>query len=180
MKKRAIIAALLISVLTGVVGNTTPVSATPKYVDTSKYEELDKVYSDYFRIGVAVQAIDHWNDPTAEISLTVPELLQDGSNYFFIPESGYTIGEKSPEKLYIPVQRTGNLDGEADVTVKIVDLSAHVGENYDVEILNELVLRQCYAIRNLSLSECLLCFISFKKWNLFRYVSCYDITVYVG
>ena len=37
------------------------------YVDTSDYEQLDDLYGDLFRIGVAVQAIDHWNDPTAEI-----------------------------------------------------------------------------------------------------------------
>ena len=37
------------------------------YADTSAYEQLASLYEDDFRIGVAVQAIDHWNDPTAEI-----------------------------------------------------------------------------------------------------------------
>lgn len=75
MRKRAIIAAVLISILTGVVGNTAPVSAAPKYVDTTKYDELDEVYKDYFKIGVAVQAIDHWNDKTAEIGNPDKEAL---------------------------------------------------------------------------------------------------------
>lgn len=37
------------------------------YVDTSDYEQLDELYGDYFLMGAACQAIDHWNDPTAEI-----------------------------------------------------------------------------------------------------------------
>ncbi|MGN0143321.1 MAG: endo-1,4-beta-xylanase [Roseburia sp.] len=37
------------------------------YVDTSGYELLDELYEDYFLLGAACQAIDHWNDPTAEI-----------------------------------------------------------------------------------------------------------------
>lgn len=37
------------------------------YVDTSSYEQLYKLYEDYFKLGIACQAMDHWNDPTAEI-----------------------------------------------------------------------------------------------------------------
>ena len=36
-------------------------------VDEVQEAVMKDLYSDAFRIGVAVQAIDHWNDPTAEI-----------------------------------------------------------------------------------------------------------------
>ncbi len=49
--------------------------AATSNVDTSEYTELDDLYKDYFRIGVAVQAIDHWNDPTAEIGNEAKEDL---------------------------------------------------------------------------------------------------------
>ncbi|MBQ8946735.1 MAG: endo-1,4-beta-xylanase [Lachnospiraceae bacterium] len=39
--------------------------------------ELDELFEDYFRVGVAVQAIDHWNDPTAEIGNPDKEKLID-------------------------------------------------------------------------------------------------------
>ena len=42
-------------------------NAAEKYVETSEYPALAGLYEDLFRVGVAVQAIDHWNDPTAEI-----------------------------------------------------------------------------------------------------------------
>ncbi len=51
--------------------------AAKTYTDTSGYVELDELYKDYFRIGVAVQAIDHWNDPTAEIGNPDKEALID-------------------------------------------------------------------------------------------------------
>ena len=54
------------------------------------------------------------NDLAAGINLIVPEELQDGNNYFFIRESGQMISEKSTDKLYIPVQRTGKLEEEAE------------------------------------------------------------------
>ncbi len=47
------------------------------YADTTGYVELDEVYDDYFRIGVAVQAIDHWGDQTAEIGNPYKEDLID-------------------------------------------------------------------------------------------------------
>ncbi|MCR5511669.1 MAG: endo-1,4-beta-xylanase [Lachnospiraceae bacterium] len=47
------------------------------YADTTGYAELDEVYDDYFRIGVAVQAIDHWGDQTAEIGNPYKEDLID-------------------------------------------------------------------------------------------------------
>ena len=54
--------------LTG--GGTMQVEAAGQenaYVDTSSYEQLYKLYEDYFKLGIACQAMDHWNDPTAEI-----------------------------------------------------------------------------------------------------------------
>ncbi len=78
-------------------------------------------------------------DPTDSIMLIVPEEIRDGNNYFFIREGTQTISEKSDDKLYIPVQRTGNLEEEAEVTLKIVDLAAHFGENYEAKILDERV-----------------------------------------
>ena len=78
-------------------------------------------------------------DPALQIDLSVPVELQDGNNYFFIGKSGYTIGEKSREKQYIPVQRTGNLEEEAEVTVKVVDLTARNGENYQLKIADERI-----------------------------------------
>ena len=46
---------------------TDTIQAASKYADISEYESLAKVYEDKFSIGVAVQAISHWNDSGAEI-----------------------------------------------------------------------------------------------------------------
>ena len=74
-------------------------------------------------------------DPVIDIPLSVPQTLQDGGNYFFVRED-YSISEKSEGKLYIPVQRTGDLSAEADITLKLVDMTAHYGVNYTAEIHN--------------------------------------------
>ena len=71
-----------------------------------------------------------------QIDLPVPEALRDG-NYFFISQGNFTISEKSNEKLYIPIQRTGDLSGEAEVTLKLVDMTSHYGVNYTAEIKDE-------------------------------------------
>ncbi|MBR3297142.1 MAG: hypothetical protein IKI65_04815, partial [Firmicutes bacterium] len=76
-------------------------------------------------------------DPTEEITLAVPDKFRDGGNWFFIPESSYTISENSTDKLYIPIQRTGDTDVETEVTLKLIDLSARHDENYTVEIYKE-------------------------------------------
>lgn len=47
--------------------------------------------------------------------------------------------ETDSGKLYIPVQRTGSLEEEADVTLKLVDLTARYGENYEARILDERI-----------------------------------------
>lgn len=75
IKKTITIIAAAVSMVCMIVGSTVNVSAAPKYVDTSEYTKLDELYKDYFRIGVAVQAIDHWNDPTAEIGNPDKEAL---------------------------------------------------------------------------------------------------------
>ena len=74
MKKRIISIIALISLMIS-MGSALNVSAASKYVDTSDYTALCELYKDYFRIGVAVQAIDHWNDPTAEIGNPDKEAL---------------------------------------------------------------------------------------------------------
>ena len=80
--------------------------------------------------GVIAYAVE---DPTADIVLTTPEELKDGS-YFFLAKSEWSASEKSSDKLYIPIQRTGDLSQEAEVTVKLVDMSSHFGVNYKAEI----------------------------------------------
>ncbi len=75
MLKKSVCISLLLSVLACAVAPCMPVHAASSYVDTSGYTELDDLYKDYFRIGVAVQAIDHWNDPTAEIGNEAKEDL---------------------------------------------------------------------------------------------------------
>ena len=85
----------------------------------------------------AAEEIDKAINPAEHIELTVPDRFQDGESWFFIPETGYTTSEKSTEKLYIPIQRTGDLDTEAEVTLKVVDLSARHDVNYKVEIYKE-------------------------------------------
>ena len=78
MKKRIVSLVMAAVVLATTIGiNEVDVSAATEYADTSDYTELDDLFKDYFRIGVAVQAIDHWNDPTAEIGNPDKEALID-------------------------------------------------------------------------------------------------------
>ena len=76
-------------------------------------------------------------NPAEQIELTVPERFQDGNNWFFIAAPDYGIGEKSTDKLYIPIQRVGDLDAEAEITLKVVDLSARHDVNYAVELYKD-------------------------------------------
>lgn len=39
------------------------------YVDTSSYEQLYKLYEDYFKLGIACQAMDHWNDRLRKLEI---------------------------------------------------------------------------------------------------------------
>ncbi len=70
--------ALIVSfalMLGGLQMNTLKTAAAGEYTDTSEYPSLCEIYADDFRIGVAVQAIDHWNDRTAEIGNPAKEEL---------------------------------------------------------------------------------------------------------
>ncbi len=73
------------------------------------------------------------DDPTKDVIVNVPETLQDGQNYYFIP-SDYTISEKSDEQLIIPIQRTGDVSESAEITLKVIDMTARYGENYTAEV----------------------------------------------
>ncbi len=88
-------------------------------------------------IAYAADTLDKALNPEKQIELIVPQSLQDGENYFFIREDTFTISEKSSEKLYIPIQRTGDIDAATDVTLKVIDMSAHFGVNYEARICDE-------------------------------------------
>ncbi len=72
-------------------------------------------------------------DPTSQIVLSTPDDLAAG-NWFFIRERQLEISEKSEKKLYVPIQRTGDLSEEASVTLKLADITSHYGVNYKAEI----------------------------------------------
>ena len=86
----------------------------------------------------AAEAVKTALDPASQIELAVPDSLQDGANYFFIRED-HSISETSAEKLYIPIQRTGDLSEAADITLKLVDMTSHFGVNYDAEIYHSKI-----------------------------------------
>ena len=88
-------------------------------------------------IAYAVSELDKALNPAEQIELTVPEAFRDGNNWFFIATPDYAIGEKSKDKLYIPIQRSGDLDAEAEITLKVVDLSARHDVNYAVELYKD-------------------------------------------
>ena len=77
----------------------------------------------------AAEEVEKVLDPASQIELSVPESLQDGGNYFFIREN-HTISENSSEKLYIPIQRAGDLSEEAEVTLKLIDVTSRHDVNY--------------------------------------------------
>lgn len=109
--KGLLLAVLLISLALG--GFTMQTATAATYADTSEYPSLRELYQDYFRIGVAVQAIDHWNDPTAEIGNPAKEeLIRNSFNsmtfgnefkpaYNFDPESPtlFTVDRAAEELL---------------------------------------------------------------------------------
>ena len=76
-------------------------------------------------------------NPTADIELTVPDKYQGAGNVFFIAKPDWTVSEKSDETLYIPIQRTGDLSAEADVILKVVDVTAKHDVNYTVEMYKD-------------------------------------------
>ena len=84
----------------------------------------------------AAEEVEKVLDPASQIELSVPESLQDGGNYFFIREN-HTISENSSEKLYIPIQRAGDLSEEAEVTLKLIDVTSRHDVNYTETIYRE-------------------------------------------
>ena len=72
-------------------------------------------------------------DPTSQIELSTPDDLSEG-NWFFIRSNQFEISETSEEKLYIPIQRAGDLSEAASVTLKLADITSHFGVNYKAEI----------------------------------------------
>jgi GH35 family endo-1,4-beta-xylanase len=50
-------------------------SGLEKDTDPASYEELDELYKDYFMMGTACEAIDHWNNKLAEIGNPDKEAL---------------------------------------------------------------------------------------------------------
>ena len=54
-------------------------------------------------VAYAVDEIDKAINPAEQIDLTVPEAFADGENWFFIANADWSAGEKSGEKLYIPI-----------------------------------------------------------------------------
>ena len=87
----------------------------------------------------AADAVDRAVNPAEQLELSVPVELQDGESYIFFGHTAYLLSENSKEKTYIPIQRTGDLSEEADVTVKLVDLTSHYGENYTFSIYKEKI-----------------------------------------
>ena len=85
----------------------------------------------------AVNGVAGALDPAGQVELIVPEALRDGGNYIFFRQVPYAVSEKSTEKLYLPVQRTGDLDEAAEVTVKVIDMTARHGVNYELEIYRQ-------------------------------------------
>ncbi|HAG04226.1 MAG TPA: hypothetical protein DCG28_02190 [Lachnospiraceae bacterium] len=84
----------------------------------------------------AAKAYNEVMYPAEQQELSVPSALKDGEKYFFIREGMFTASEKSHDKMYIPIQRT-NSEEEADVTLKVVDLTAHHDVNYTIETYKE-------------------------------------------
>jgi len=77
-KRYLTVIAVMILFLTSVSGQFMYADAVTEYSDTSGYPSLKELYSDRFKVGVSVQAIDHWNDPTAEIGNPDKEKLIEG------------------------------------------------------------------------------------------------------
>ena len=100
----------------------------------------------------AVDEIDKALNPAERIALTVPEQFRDGENRFFFAQTDWSISEKSNEKLYVPIQRAGDLDSEAVVTIKVIDVTSKHDVNYTVEVYKEDVEPETY-IADMSIVE---------------------------
>lgn len=74
LRSIALLIALLLSftVLSPLAGTN---AAITEYVDTSGYESLKEVYKDYFKMGMACEAISHWHNAQKEIGNPAKEAL---------------------------------------------------------------------------------------------------------
>ena len=88
-------------------------------------------------VALAAEEVSQTGNPVRLANLAVLERFQDRGDLFFIPEQDYAASEKSTEKLYIPIQRAGDLDQEAQVVLKVTDLTARHDVNYKVELYRE-------------------------------------------
>ncbi|MBO4897862.1 MAG: S-layer homology domain-containing protein [Clostridia bacterium] len=108
-------------------------------------------------IAQAAYAMNDAINPTWDSTLVVPEKYRDGGNWFFIAQPDWWASENDSEPMYIPIQRTGDLDSEADITLKVIDLTAKHDVNYKAEIFRENTEAQVeYAdmsVKDLALNE---------------------------
>ena len=74
-------------------------------------------------------------DPTRKLNLFVPNEVRqlveanEGLSCYYLQETSYSVPETG-KKLYIPIQRTGDVSQEGQVTVKLIDMSSHYDVNY--------------------------------------------------
>ena len=77
-------------------------------------------------------------DPTSKLNLTVPTAVRqlveanEGLSCYYLQETTYSVPENG-DKLYVPIQRTGDVSRAGQVTVKLIDMSSHYGVNYLAE-----------------------------------------------
>ncbi len=67
----------------------------------------------------------YFDDATVSNTLSEMEM-------FYLGSTNMTVSEKSDKKYLMKVGRGGSLEGDADVTVKFMDITAKYGENYKV------------------------------------------------
>ncbi|MBR2521189.1 MAG: S-layer homology domain-containing protein [Oscillospiraceae bacterium] len=98
---------------------------------------------------VVVSALADELDPTNKLTLFVPNAVRqlveanEGLSCYYLQETSYSVPETG-DKLYIPIQRTGDVSREGHITVKLIDMSSHYDVNYradffrvDAETVNE-------------------------------------------
>ncbi len=96
-----------------------------------------------------VSALADELDPTNKLTLFVPNAVRqlveanEGLSCYYLQETSYSVPETG-DKLYIPIQRTGDVSREGHITVKLIDMSSHYDVNYradffrvDAETVNE-------------------------------------------
>jgi len=117
-----------------------------EYLDTSGYERLDELYQDYFKFGVACEAIDHWNDFGKEIgnpakeklistvfnSITCGNELKPAYNFDPESETLFAIDPAAEEMLDFAVENNLQMRGhvliwhsQVDPSIFAVDFKAY-------------------------------------------------------